>query len=1062
MATEYSLLTWAGLGTTVTFTVVGNIVNFTAHGAPNGHAFRFTTTGTLPTGLTAGTTYYLRQGTDANKFTIYPTQADAIADTNQITFIGTGTGTNQVVGEYWAALDTAGRTRYGTAGSERVYGRMADAATGINAKTTDYSKSQHVEVESRFLDIGVPPAFTNKWKSITVSSTVKGVRSDAYHYGVYGAGYICQINSQYNAPVSIGNHYGLVDGLDLRQNYVSANCVNVSGALGSVINTFVSGSNLPTGVGNTSPGSTVSNVVAIGCGKAFPLPTYTNGYASTYKNCLAVKGDVGFVGTNSNVSVVGCISVGNTTNWGVAPTNTYVDFNIGETADTVWGINPLTTGSSGMFLDYDNNDFRPALVTSPQVELITLNDGDGLPRYDIADAVRPNYEAASFPDNKATAGPFEFDHGEGTVPNYKDITLTGLITGSRVKIKKTSDGTSIYNDIVSGTTLTVSYNLATDTAVTIDIRKGSAAPFYYPYRTTATVSALTGLNLTISQGPDIARGATYRAGIADDWNPATLEHIAGATVDDVQDLYSYLCDYYDAEVTVDLDIPMYGTTPTVFGVQNSISISDADMQYLKCGSIQDGTTLWSNVYTVGSQSAGTQINVRIDGAEVTPWWSTGNIDVLIKLPLYDGTEVIDIRAQEYSDTYDHWQMTVTDGRNVAAISTFDDPDNQTANATVATWSDITVTVDNPVGKTIDASDTPADYTITVDSGGRPIAQVYERLKYLTAYPTVYVSANAAYAEVKTSPYGTFAAGVFSGARGVWVENVASGDALNYILTDNAGTTHQAAVPPVQIAVTNIVAGSVIQIYDVTNSTQLDVDTVAGTSYSLEKAWTEDLTIRVRLMKMDGVTAYEFYEVEGVFTSSGMNLRAAQALDPVYNANAIDGSAVTGVTIDDGLLLVQVATGSISWQQLYAYETYWLSTAAGIIDEGRFAQAVDVANYLWYDFKLKNVTFPSVPLVVTGGYGKDGDTGTSLSMLDTSGGTIILAPDHVVPYSSGAEATVAIVQAGLQAQGYTTTRAPKLDNLDIPVSEAGGGGGLTEEQNTQLMRTLTKSQFVALK
>jgi hypothetical protein len=92
---------------------------------------------------------------------------------------------------------------------------------------------------------------------------------------------------------------------------------------------------------------------------------------------------------------------------------------------------------------------------------------------------------------------------------------------------------------------------------------------------------------------------------------------------------------------------------------------------------------------------------------------------------------------------------------------------------------------------------------------------------------------------------------------------------------------------------------------------------------------------------------------------------SQEDDSVYNTNGIDGSTVTGVEIVDSTLRVNVSTGNISWQELYAYETDWLFTSDGIVDEGRFAEAKDTANYKRYNFKLKNVTSPTEPLVVSG-------------------------------------------------------------------------------------------------
>lgn len=54
----------------------------------------------------------------------------------------------------------------------------------------------------------------------------------------------------------------------------------------------------------------------------------------------------------------------------------------------------------------------------------------------------------------------------------------------------------------------------------------------------------------------------------------------------------------------------------------------------------------------------------------------------------------------------------------------DDLNNTTARSTVATWSDVTLTV----GATIDGGN---PYDLEIDGGGRTVAQVYERAKYIT-------------------------------------------------------------------------------------------------------------------------------------------------------------------------------------------------------------------------------------------------------------------------------------------------------------------------------------------
>jgi hypothetical protein len=152
------------------------------------------------------------------------------------------------------------------------------------------------------------------------------------------------------------------------------------------------------------------------------------------------------------------------------------------------------------------------------------------------------------------------------------------------------------------------------------------------------------------------------------------------------------------------------------------------------------------------------------------------------------------------------------------------------------------------------------------------------------------------------------------------------------------------------------------------------------------------------MYVNGATAKSFIDAAiGTVSESSpaLSYLLAQENEQVYIDNGIDGSAVTGVSINDSLLLVSVSVGSITWADLYAYETYWLSTEEGIRDEGRFTEAKDTANYSWFGFKIKNISSPSVPLVITGGYGIDGDTGAAIDLVDTTGGTIFCSPDHVV-------------------------------------------------------------------
>ena len=81
MATVYSLVCWGGKdGKTVTMTIASPcVVSLANHGLRDGTGVVFSTTGALPAGITAGTTYYARS-TASGTFNLYDTAAHAIAD----------------------------------------------------------------------------------------------------------------------------------------------------------------------------------------------------------------------------------------------------------------------------------------------------------------------------------------------------------------------------------------------------------------------------------------------------------------------------------------------------------------------------------------------------------------------------------------------------------------------------------------------------------------------------------------------------------------------------------------------------------------------------------------------------------------------------------------------------------------------------------------------------------------------------------------------------------------------------------------------------------------------
>lgn len=194
-------------------------------------------------------------------------------------------------------------------------------------------------------------------------------------------------------------------------------------------------------------------------------------------------------------------------------------------------------------------------------------------------------------------------------------------------------------------------------------------------------------------------------------------------------------------------------------------------------------------------------------------------------------------------------------------------------------------------------------------------------------------------------------------------------------------------------------GSRIQIYNLTDNVEIYNSIPVGNTLVFTEVYTGDKEYRVRCMYQDGADANEFVEFIENFTVNGFSRGITQINDDIYIANGIDGSEVAGITIDDSALLINIDTGIITWQEIYAYETYWLYTEEGIRDEERFINAIDQANYSIEKFKIKNVSDPSAPLVILNGYAKDSVTGQAIDLIDTSGGTIFMAPDRVIPFST---------------------------------------------------------------
>ncbi len=156
-----------GSTSTVTMTIASPcVVTWTAHGYVDGDPITFTTTGALPTGLVAGTVYYVRATVAANTFSVAPTsggtainttgtqsgvhtaKAVPIASYNKQPAINTTKWLNDGPTNRWKMFDSANNTQTENADSIVVVFNSTELVTGIYLGNLDADSVTVLVVDS--------------------------------------------------------------------------------------------------------------------------------------------------------------------------------------------------------------------------------------------------------------------------------------------------------------------------------------------------------------------------------------------------------------------------------------------------------------------------------------------------------------------------------------------------------------------------------------------------------------------------------------------------------------------------------------------------------------------------------------------------------------------------------------------------------------------------------------------------------------------------------------------------------------------------------------------------
>ena len=171
--------------------------------------------------------------------------------------------------------------------------------------------------------------------------------------------------------------------------------------------------------------------------------------------------------------------------------------------------------------------------------------------------------------------------------------------------------------------------------------------------------------------------------------------------------------------------------------------------------------------------------------------------------------------------------------------------------------------------------------------------------------------------------------------------LSNGAIFNGTRTDVNGTVY----PDQPISITNISAGSRLQIYNVTADTETVNTTVAGTSYTSSYQegvdYTDGDTIRIRLTKL----GKEEWTGTVIDTSAGFSALASQVDSDIYNAMGVDGSTVTKFQADYVNQEVDlIVAGDWTMAEVYAWWMYNLTTEGGIRNFFGGVTAIDEANF----------------------------------------------------------------------------------------------------------------------
>lgn len=174
--------------------------------------------------------------------------------------------------------------------------------------------------------------------------------------------------------------------------------------------------------------------------------------------------------------------------------------------------------------------------------------------------------------------------------------------------------------------------------------------------------------------------------------------------------------------------------------------------------------------------------------------------------------------------------------------------------------------------------------------------------------------------------------------------------IDYVNDDPGSITVEVAVESATASITNIVPGSRLQVFNVTENTEMFNGIVAGTSWSDSypngTGYSTGDVVRVRLAWHSGAAAKLPVQYQTIAASGGWAVLADQQDDEIYNLNGIDGDTVAEFAADYPNVQIDVddPDGFTTPMRGYAWYISGQLTADGIRFYHGGMTAIDAANY----------------------------------------------------------------------------------------------------------------------